>query len=63
MGTADMLPTVGQWWINSLVSIELDTVQLCHRLNTLVCPNLIQQIETCLGLKKAVVTPGSSSAL
>lgn len=62
MGTVDILPIASQWGINSLVYVELDTVQLCHGLNTLICWNWIQWIET-WDLGKAIVTSDSSSTL
>lgn len=37
-GSADSLPAAGSYRINSLVYIYPDTVQLCHRLNTLCSP-------------------------
>lgn len=60
---SQLLANSGSYRINSLVYIYPDTVQLCHRLNTLCSPEFNMIHETCLELSKAIVTSGLSSAL
>lgn len=58
-----LLANSGSYRINSHVSIDPDTVQLCRRLNTLCSPEFNTINGNLSGIKQAVVTSGLTAAL